>query len=311
MLREKYGEFEMNPDDRVLSKEELLEKVKGRDAVLCLLTDPIDREVLEAAGPQCKIFSNYAVGYNNVDVQSAGELGIMVSNTPGVLTDATADHAAALLFAAARRIVESDIYARAGKFKGWGPLHFLGQDITGKTLGIVGAGRIGGAFARKMARGFDMKILYTNRGRNEELEQEIGAELVELPKLLAESDFVSVHCPMMDETHHLIGEKEFGMMKPSCVFINTARGPIVDEAALASALKNGKIFAAGLDVYEEEPKIHPDLLGLDNVVLAPHTASATFWTRTRMAEMAAQNLIDALEGRMPEYCVNKEFLKSR
>lgn len=309
MLREKFGNFEMNTEDRVLAREELLERVRGRNGVLCLLTDKIDAAVFDAAGPQCKIFSNYAVGFNNVDAEEASRRGIMVTNTPGVLTDATADLAIALLFSAARRIVEGDTFTRAGKFKGWGPLLMIGQDITGKTLGIVGAGRIGSNVAIKMAKGFGMKILYADKFENTELEKETGAQKVDLQTLLKESDFVSIHVNLTPETTHLIGEKEFSLMKPSCVFINTARGPVVDEKALVKALRERKIFAAGLDVFENEPALAPGLTELPNVVIPPHVASATFWTRTRMAEMAAKNLIDALEGRMPEFCVNKDQLK--
>lgn len=309
MLREKFGKFEMNTEDRMLTQNELLERVRGRDGVLCLLTDKIDAAVFDAAGPECKIFSNYAVGFNNIDVAEASRRGIMVTNTPGVLTEATADLAIALLFACARRIVEGDAFTRAGKFKGWGPLLMIGQDITGKTLGIVGAGRIGSNVALKMAKGFGMKILYADTFKNTELEKETGAEKVDLETLLRQSDFVSIHVNLTPETTHLISEKEFSIMKPSCVFINTARGPVVDEKALVKALQEKKIFAAGLDVFENEPALAPGLTELPNVVIPPHVASATFWTRTRMAEMAAKNLIDALEGRMPEFCVNKDQLK--
>lgn len=311
LLREKFGKFEMNQEDRVLTRQELLANVRGRDAVLCLLTDPIDDEVMEAAGPQCKIFSNYAVGYNNIDVNAASKRGIMVTNTPGVLTDATADLAIALLFSCSRRIVEADAFTRAGKFQGWGPMLYLGQDITGKTLGIVGAGRIGASVARKMALGFGMKVLYFDVQQNTELEKEIGAKKVDLKTLLMESDFVSVHVNLTPETKHLIGQKEFETMKRSCIFINTSRGPVVDEKALVSVLKEKKIFAAGLDVYENEPKLENGLAELPNAIILPHIASATFWTRTRMAEMAAKNLIDALEGAVPEFCVNKEQLSKK
>lgn len=305
LLREKFGEFEMNKEDRVLTRQELLEKVAGRDGILCLLTDKIDAEIFNAAGPQCKIFSNYAVGYNNIDVGEASKRGIMITNTPGVLTDATADLAIALLFSCARRIPEGDAFMRAGKFKGWAPMLFIGQDITGKTLGIIGAGRIGGNVARKMAKGFNMKVLYVDKSGNPELEKEIGAKRTDLKTLLAESDFVSVHVTLTPETTHMIGEKEFNMMKPSAVFINTSRGPVVDEKALVKALKENKIFAAGLDVFENEPQLASGLTELPNVVIPPHVGSATLWTRNKMAEMAAKNLIDALEGKMPEFCVNK------
>lgn len=309
MLREKFGKFDMNTEDRVLTREELLANVKGRDAVLSLLTDKIDKEVYEAAGPQCKIFSNYAVGFNNIDIEEAARRGIMVTNTPGVLTDATADLAIALLFGCARRLVEGDAFTRAGKFKGWAPMLLIGQDMTGKTLGIIGAGRIGSNVARKMARGFDMKVLYVDKFANPELEKEIGARKVDMPELLRESDFISIHVNLTPETTHMIGEKEFAQMKPTCVLVNTARGPVVDEKALVKALKEKKIFSAGLDVFEKEPALEPGLIDLPNVIIPPHIASATLWTRSKMAEIAAQNLIDALSGKMPEFCVNKDLLK--
>lgn len=306
LLRGKFGKFDMNPEDRVLTREELLKNVRGRDAVLCLLTDKIDAEVFDAAGPQCKIFSNYAVGFNNIDVAEASRRGILITNTPGVLTEATADLAITLLFACSRLIVQADRFTRNGLFKGWGPMLMLGQDITGATLGIVGAGRIGGNVATKMAKGFGMKILYTDKFGNTALEKETGAEKVDLSVLLRKSDFVSIHVNLTPETTHLIGEKELNMMKPNAVLINTARGPIVDEKALVKALREKKIFSAGLDVFENEPALAPGLAKLPNVIIPPHIASATFGTRTKMAMMAAQNLIDALEGKIPEFCVNKE-----
>lgn len=306
MLREKFGKFDMNKDDRVLTRAELLNGVKGRDAVLCLLTDKIDAEVFDAAGPQCKIFSNYAVGFNNVDVVEASKRGVMVTNTPGVLTETTADMAIGLMFTAARRIAEGDAFTRAGKFKGWGPMLLLGQEISGgKTLGIIGAGRIGSDVARKMHHGFGMKILYVDKFNNEALEKDVGARQVDMATLLKESDFVSVHVDLNPETRHLISAKEFSMMRPSCVFVNTSRGPVVDEVELVNALKTKKIFAAGMDVFEDEPALKPGLADLPNVVMPPHLASATQWARGRMAEIAAQNLIDALEGRTPKFLVNK------
>ena len=293
---------DINPDDRVLTRAELLRNVKGRDAVLCLLTDRIDDEVFAAAAPQCRIFANYAVGFNNVDVEAAKRRKVRVSNTPGVLTDATADMAWALLFAASRRIAESDKFMRTGRWAGWGPMQFLGQDITGRTLGVIGVGRIGANFALKSA-GFSMKVLYTDMASSLELESKLGARKVPLDELLRESDFISVHVPLMPETTHLISRKQFEMMKPTAVLVNTSRGPVVDEKALVEALRAGRIAAAGLDVYEEEPKAAPGLLELDNVVACPHTASATIETRTKMALMAAKNLIAALEGREPPNAV--------
>lgn len=301
---------ESNPEDRILTREELLEKVKGRDAVLCLLTDIIDEEVLEGAGRQCKIFANYAVGYNNIDIEAATKRRIIVTNTPGILTDATADLAWSLLFAVARRIVESDKYTREGKFKGWAPMLFLGRDITGKTLGVIGAGRVGTNFARK-SKGFEMKVLYNDIKRNEEFEKETGSTYVDKETLLKECDFISIHVPLLPTTKHMIGEKEFNLMKTTAVLINTSRGPVIDEKALAKALKEGKIWRAGLDVYENEPILEPELAELDNVVIVPHIGSATIETRTNMALMAARNIIAVFKGETPSQCVNPEVLKER
>ena len=303
-LLRKEHEVEVNPYDRVLTKEEIIQGLKGKDGLLCLLTDTIDEEVINSE-PRLKMIANYAVGYNNIDVEAATKKGIPVSNTPGVLTDTTAEMAWALLFSTARRIVEGDRFTRAGRFKGWSPMLMLGQDVTGKTLGVVGAGRIGTAFALK-SKGFNMKVLYVNTKKNVTLEQELNAEKVELDRLLKDSDFVSLHVPLVKSTYHLIGEKELRMMKKTAVLINTSRGPVVDEKALIKALKNRWIFAAGLDVYEHEPEIPDELKKLDNVVLQPHSASATFETRTRMAVMAAENMLIGLKGEIPPDCVNPE-----
>jgi len=306
-IRDRCEVTDINPDDRVLTREELLAAVKGRDGVLCLLTDKIDGEVFDAA-KGAKIFANYAVGYDNINVPAATERGIAITNTPGVLTDATSDMAWALLFSAARRTAESDKYTRAGKFKGWGPMLFLGGDISDRTLGIVGAGRIGTAFAKKSV-GFRMKVLYADIRTNEELEKEVGAKKVDLDTLLKEADYVSIHVPLMPETIHLIGKREFGLMKKSAYLMNTSRGPVVDEKALAQALKAGEIAGAGLDVYEKEPEVAPELLELDNVVLAPHLGSATIETRSKMATMAAGNLVAMLKGEEPPNIINPEVLK--
>ena len=304
MLREKC-EVEVNPEDRVLTKEEIIEGVKGKDALLCLLTDDIDEEIMDA-NPNLKVISNYAVGFNNIKVEEATKRGLPVTNTPGVLTETTADMAWALLMAVGRRIVESDKFTRAGKFKGWGPMLLLGYDIYGKTLGLVGLGRIGEAMVKR-AHGFDMKVLYYDANRRSpEDEKELGIEYRELDQLLAESDYVSLHVPLLPSTHHLIGERELGLMKKTGILINTARGPVVDEKALVKALQDGEIAGAGLDVYENEPALEPGLIDLDNVVLAPHTASATRETRTKIATMAAENLLAALEGKIPPNIVNPE-----
>lgn len=309
LLRKEIGEFEMNTSDRVLTRRELLKAIHGRDGVLTLLTDKIDAEAMDAAGAQIKVFSNMAVGFDNFDVAEATKRKIVLCNTPGVLTETTAEMAWALLFACARRIAESDKFTRAGKFKGWGPLMFLGLDVSGKTLGIVGAGRIGTAMAM-MSKGFKMKVLYYDQFQNETLEKELGAKKVELMTLLKESDFVSLHVNLTPETRHLIGKKELEMMKPSAVLVNTSRGPVIDEKALVSALKTKTIFAAGLDVYENEPKLAPGLAKLSNAVLAPHLASATIETRNKMATLAAENLVAGLRGERPKHLINPEVLNA-
>ncbi len=307
-LLEKAG-FEINLRGNELppTKDELVEGVKDADALLCLLTDKISRDVLEA-GKNLKIVSNYAVGYDNIDVDAATELGIIVTNTPGVLTDATAELAWALLFAVARRIVEADKFTRAGKFKGWHPTLLLGFELKGKTLGIIGAGRIGTAMALK-SKGFEMKVLYFSRHRNERLERELGAKMVSLDELLKESDFVSLHVPLTSETFHLIGERELNLMKPTAILINTSRGAVVDEQALIKALQNRRIAGAGLDVFENEPEVPDELKKLENVVITPHIGSATHNARESMALMAAQAIVDVLNGRIPQNVVNPEVLK--
>lgn len=302
-------EVEVSEYDGVLPREVLLEKVRGRDGILCLLTDTIDREVMEAAGPNLKVIANYAVGYNNIDVEEATRRGIMVTNTPGVLTETTADLAWALMMSVARRIVEADRFVRAGKFRGWEPMLFLGTDVFGATLGLVGFGRIGQAMARR-ALGFNMRVLYYDLVRAPfHVEKELRAEFRALPELLQEADFVSIHVPLTKETYHLIGEKELRLMKKEAYLINTARGPVVDEKALVRALKEGWIRGAALDVFEREPEIEPELLELDNVVLAPHIGSASYATRTKMAVMAAENLVRALRGEIPPNLVNPEVLQ--
>jgi len=308
LLRREFT-IRVNSDNRILTKGEIIDGIRGSDGLLCLLTDQIDREVIYAE-PKLKMIASYAVGYDNIDISAATERGIPVSNTPGVLTDTTAELTWALLFSVTRRIVEGDTFTRAGKFKGWAPLLMLGQDVTNKTLGIIGAGRIGTAFALK-SKGFDMKVIYTDQERNEQLEYNLGAKKVPLSDLLRESDFISIHVPLMKSTRHLIGEKEFKMMKKTAILLNTARGPIIDEAALIKALKEHWIFGAGLDVYEHEPKISEELRKLDNVILQPHTGSGTVETRTKMALMAAENLIEGLKGNIPPNCINKEVFPKK
>ncbi|WP_448523067.1 glyoxylate reductase [Pseudothermotoga sp.] len=310
MLRERY-EVEVSDYDGVIPREMLLKKVKGVDALLSLLTDNIDAEVMDAAGPNLKIIANYAVGYNNIDVEEATKRGVMVTNTPGVLTETTADFAWTLLMAIARRIVEADRFVREGKFRGWEPMLLLGTDVHGATLGIVGFGRIGQAMARR-ALGFNMRVLYYDNTRvAEQIEKELKATFVDLPTLLKESDFVTLHVPLTKQTYHLIGEKELKMMKKGAYLINTARGPVVDEKALVKALKEGWIKGAALDVFENEPEIEPELLKLDNVVLAPHIASASYATRSKMSVMVAENIIKALNGEVPPNLVNPEVLQKK
>jgi len=290
--------------------DELVQRVAGADALLTMLTDPIDADVLDA-GKRLRIVAQMAVGYDNVDVAAATERGILVTNTPGVLTETTADLAFALLLAAARRVVEGDRLTRTGGWKSWHPSFLLGQDVHGATLGIVGLGQIGLAVARR-ARGFDMRILYHDRTRHSQAEADLGLEYAELDRLLCESDFVSLHVPLSPETRHLIGGRELSLMKPTAVLVNAARGAVVDQRALYAALKERRIAAAGLDVAEVEPVPGDDpLLTLDNVVITPHVGSASVATRAKMAEMAVESIHQALRGELPAHCVNSEALSHR
>ena len=298
-------EVRQNVEERVLSAEELKEQVRGTDGVLCLLTDRIDASVLDAARG-CKVFANMAVGYNNLDVAAATERGIMVTNTPGVLTEATADLTWTLILGVARRVAEGDREMRAGRFPGWGPLYMLGGDVTGRTLGLVGPGRIALAVAER-ARGFRMTILYAGRRPSPEIEA-LGGRMTALDELLRSSDFVSLHTPLSAETRHLIDARALSLMKPTAYLINTARGPIVDEGALVEALRAGRIAGAGLDVYEDEPRMAPGLADCPNTLLLPHLGSATVATRAAMARMAAENLSAALRGERPPNLVNPDVL---
>ena len=297
ILKDKGYEIVVNPEDRVLTKEELINSLKGQnyDALFCLLTDKIDGEVMDAFGPQLKIIANMAVGFDNIDIEEVKKRGIMVTNTPDVLTDTVAEHTFALMLAIAHRIVEADKFTRAGKYNGWAPMLLLGGDLSGKTLGVVGLGRIGSRVAYHAAKGFGMKVLYYDIKRNEEF----SATYTSLEDLLKQSDFVSIHVPFLESAHHLINAENLKLMKPTAYLINTSRGPIIDEAALAEALSNKIIKGAALDVFEFEPKITPELLKLDNIILTPHIASATEETRSKMSALAATNIIEALEGRTP------------
>jgi glyoxylate reductase len=289
--------------ERPPERDELLEAVSGASGVLSTATETMDGEVMDAAGENLRIIANMAVGYDNIDVEAAGERGVVVTNTPGVLDETTADVAFMLLLAAARRLGEGERLLRAGKWEWWGPKQLMGRDVWGKRLGIIGFGRIGQALARR-AKGFGMDILYHNRSRREEAEQELGARYLELDDLLKTADFISIHTPLTPETTHLIGAQELRKMKPQAVLVNTSRGPVVDEAALADALADRRIFAAGLDVYEEEPTVHPKLLELETVVLAPHIGSASVETRDKMAALAAENIVAVLSGEEPKTPVN-------
>lgn len=298
------------PEDRNMTKEELLAAMPQYDAVISMLANPMDAEVI-AAGERLKVIANYAVGYNNIDVAAATSRGIAVVNTPDVLTGASADFTWALLLAAARRVVEGDAMVRAGRFVGWSPELLLGTEVHGKTLGIIGAGRIGQAVAKR-ALGFDMPVLYHNRRRlPESVEKELKMTYVDLPTLLKEADFISLHCPLTPETRHLIGAQEFALMKPTAVLINTSRGPVIDEAALVRALKEGQIAAAGLDVFEQEPELHPGLAELPNVVLAPHIASASVETRLKMVDLVAGDVLAVLQGKRPRNLVNPEVFTGK
>lgn len=306
-ILEKECKIKVNPNNRVLTKEELIKEVKEIDGLLCLLTDIIDEKIINI-NSHLKIISNYAVGYNNIDIKAATKRGIMVTNTPGVLTETTADLTWALLMSIARRIVEADKFIREGKFKSWSPMLLLGSDIHHSTLGIIGLGRIGKAVAKR-AKGFGMRILYTDTKRApKEIENESGAKFVSLNELLSSSDFITLHTPLLPETHHLIGEKELKIMKRSAYLINAARGSLIDEKALIKTLKEKWIAGAALDVYENEPHLSPGLSNLDNVVIVPHIGSASTATREKMATVAATNLVTALNGKVPPNLVNKEVM---
>ncbi len=301
--------IEINNTSRILSKEELIKKIEDKDGLVCLLNDEIDPEVMDS-NPNLKVVSNIAVGYDNIDVDAATERGIMVTNTPGVLTDTTADLAFALLMSAARRLPEADRFCRAGKYEGWELMQpHLGLDIYGKNLGVVGMGRIGTVVSKRAHLGFDMDILYYDVSRNKEAEEKYDAQFVEFDELLERSDFVTIHTPLIEETWHLFSTEEFKKMKEDAILVNAARGPIVDEDALAQALKNGDIRGAALDVFEEEPKVHPELAKIEEfVVLAPHLGSASRETRLKMARMAAANMIAGLKGQKPPNLVNEKVL---
>lgn len=308
-LREHF-EVHVNPHDGYMAREELLTTVADVDALVCLPSERIDAELLDAA-PRLRVVSNYAVGFNNIDVDAATARGVMVTNTPDVVTDATADLAWAILMAIARDVLVVDRFARSGEWKEWRPERFVAADITGTTLGIVGLGRIGQAMARRAA-GFDMRVLYSDvRRASQEIERRSGAEFVEMDSLLRDSDFVTLHVPLNEATHHLIGERELSLMKPTAYLVNASRGPIVDEQALVRALRSHEIAGAALDVYENEPRLAEGLAVLDNVILIPHLGANSRRTRDRMAGLTVENVVAALSGDVPPTLVNPEVLPNR
>jgi glyoxylate reductase len=290
-----------------IPRGELLKRVADREALVCLITEKVDEELL-AAAPKLRITATVSVGYDHIDLAACTRHKVLVTNTPGVLDDTTADLAWALLMAVARRVVEGDVWVRSGTWSGWDIDQLVGSDVHGKTLGVIGFGRIGRRVAKR-AQGFEMRVIYNSRNRApREVEKELRAEFVDMDRLLREADFVSLHVPLLPGTHHLISEGSFGKMKGTAFLINTTRGPVVDEAALVGALQQGKIAGAALDVYEREPQVHPGLIGLKNVVLLPHVGSASIETRTKMAVMAAQNIAAFFEGRRPPNALNPEVL---
>ncbi len=297
LLHEKGYDVEVHVKDSPPDEKFFINKIKHIDALIPLLSDKIDKRLIDQA-PNLKVIANYAAGYNNIDVKYARSKKIEVTNTPDVLTSATADLTWALILSISKRVVEGDRFMRDGKFKGWAPLLMLGGDVTGKTLGIIGAGRIGQAVARR-AKGFDMTVLYTSLRRIAAFEDETGSRMVDLEELLSISDYISIHCPLTEDTHHLINAENINQIKRGAYLINTARGPVVEEKALAEALVNGRLSGAGLDVYEFEPLVTKKLLALKNVVLLPHVGSATLETRGEMARIAARNVIAVLEHGKP------------
>ena len=304
-LLKKYHQVKIYPKDKVISKKDLIKGVKWCDALLCLLTDKIDSKVMDA-NPDLKVISNYAVGVDNIDIKAATKRNIPVTNTPGVLTDAVAEHTFALIISIARRIPESDRFTRTGKYKGWEPMLMLGMELKGKTLGIIGLGRIGSGVAERTAKGMGMNVLYNDIRRNPKFEKRYKAKFASLNTILKKADIVSLHVPLLPSTRHLISAKQLRMMKKTAYLINTSRGPVVDEKALVKALKRKEIAGAGLDVYESEPKLAAGLAKLDNVVLTPHIASGTIETREAMSELAAKNILAVLNGKKPLNLVNKE-----
>jgi len=306
----KHIDLEIYERDQVIPRKELLKRVKGKDIILSLLTDKIDKDVMDAAGPQLKMIANYAVGFDNIDLKEAARRKIIVTNTPHErVNESVAEHTVALIFALSHRLLEADAFMRAGKYHAWNPHLLLGSDLVHKTIGIIGTGRIGSGVVKRLYDGFKMKVIYTDVARNKDLEAATGAKFRKLDALLKESDYVSLHVPLLKSTHHLISTKQLNLMKPTAFLINTARGPVVDEKALVEALREKKIAGAGIDVYECEPLIacNPrdikDLRKMKNVVLTPHTASATIEARDAMSETAAKNILAMIRGKVPPNAV--------
>lgn len=303
-------EIEANREDRPMEMDAILAAISDKDGLLSMITDRVDDELMGRA-PKLRIISQMAVGFNNIDVAAATRRGLPVTNTPGVLTDATAEVAFALILAVARRVVEGDRMVREGRFRHWAPFLFLGSQVSGKTLGIIGMGRIGKAVAKRAA-GFDMKIIYHNPKRLDAVqEQQCGAQYMGLEELLSEADFISLHVPLTEKTMHLIGRKELAMMKNTAFIINTARGPVINEKDLVEALRERVIAGAGIDVYENEPALAPGLIDLENAVLLPHVGSGTLETRMKMAEMAVESLLIGLSGKVPPRMVNPEVFRNK
>jgi glyoxylate reductase len=304
-------EVEVSQFDRILTAQELIEKGKDVDAILTLLTDKITKEVLDLLGDRVKIISNYAVGFDNIDIEAATERGIVITNTPcDEVNESVAEMTWAMMLALARRVVEADQVTRQGAYKGWEPAIFLGQLLKGKTLGIVGMGRIGGMVAKR-AKGFEMKVLYQKRSRDEEMEKEYGVEFAELDQLLAESDVVSLHVPLTDETRGMMNAETFAKMKHGAILINTARGPVIHETDLVEALRDGKLGGVGMDVYENEPIINPELVGMENVIMTPHIASATHEAREAMGRLAVDAILQTFQNQIPSNIVNKDVWSNR
>ena len=304
-LLKKYFQVKIYSIDQVISRKELLAGVKWCDALLCLLTDHIDQQIIDA-NPGLKVISNYAVGFDNIDVKYATQKKIPVTNTPGVLTDAVAEHTLALMMALARRIPESDQFTKKKKYHGWEPMLLLGTQLKGKTLGIIGLGRIGLGLAERAVRGMGMNVLYYDLKKNSQFEKKYGAKKASINTILKKADFVSLHVPLLPTTKHLIGKPEFALMKKTAFLINTSRGPVIDEKALVTALKKKQIAGAALDVFEFEPKVVSGLEKFNNVILTPHIASATMEARAAMSKIAAENILAVLSGKKVKYLINPE-----